>query len=323
MGLKYDLKDEREQIYTDKFLSLADSHGISIRYTTDRAALDIGLHLTAPLDSRFRDVTEKRIWFQFKGKEDSAGGLTKEKFDQISDISQSVTVEHLRQWYRYAEPVYLTVYVQAVDKFFAVDIKKVIDLRWGDSVFKDETFLDKDGVAQKSVTIYLPKTSEVNAAFWDQLSTHRSMRIDGAFYQGRPLAHDHDFQSRIPQIMDPSLFDDVVGELLIAHRYRIKGYGDTDKIYPEASSAGDKVSLSIGKLYDPYQFDLYLTREIGTDEDGYREDGQTFKVQGPSAVIIHSLVRSRPSRDALEALAKDLAGMGIKNLIVFINHYMT
>jgi hypothetical protein len=63
MGLIYDLKDQREQIYTDKFLSLADSHGISIRYTTDRAALDIGLHLTAPLDTRFRDVMENVTMF--------------------------------------------------------------------------------------------------------------------------------------------------------------------------------------------------------------------------------------------------------------------
>lgn len=323
MGLIYDQRDEREQIYTEKFLSLAASHGISIKYTIDRAALDAGLHLTAPLDSSLKSVTDKRVWFQFKGKEDSAGGLTKEKFDQTGNISQSVKVEHLRQWYRYAEPVYLAVYVQAVDKFFAVDIKKVIDERWGDSIFKDETFFDEKGVPQKSVTIYLPKASEVNDAFWQQLSAHRSMRIDGAFYQGRPLPHDHDFQSRIPRIMDPALFDEVVGELLIGHRYRITGWGDLDRIYPAASSAGDKVSLSVGKLYDPYQYDLYLTREILPDEDGYREDGQTIKVQGSCAVIIHSLVRSRPSRQGLEELAKELAANGTNNLIVFVNHYMT
>ena len=83
------------------------------------------------------------------------------------------------------------------------------------------------------------------------------------------------------------------------------------------------ISLSIGKLYDPYQYDLYLTRELGVDEDGYREDGQTIKIQGPCAVIIHSLVASRPSREGLKALVEGLAANGIKNLIVFVNHFMT
>lgn len=117
MTVKFDRKEESEQVYTAKFLSLANRHGIPVRYETDRAKLDLGLHLTAPLDSRFKSVTANRVWFQFKGKQDGPNGLTKEKFNKAAHISQAVEVEHLRQWVRYAEPVYLTVYVEAVDKF--------------------------------------------------------------------------------------------------------------------------------------------------------------------------------------------------------------
>src|SRR5947209_10811861 len=290
MTLLFDRRDESELVYTDKFLSIAHKHGISVRYATDRAALDLGLHLTVPLNDRFKAVTSTRVWFQFKGIDAGRNGISKERFDEITDIPQSVKIEHLRQWCRYSEPVYLTVYVHAVDKFFAVDIQKVAQDRWGDSVFKDETFANAKGNLQEFVTIHIPKTAEVNEEFWKRLGAHRSMRIDGASFQGRPLAHGHDFQTRVPQIMDPSLFEDIVGELLTAHRYRLLGIGDAYKIYPRGHAAGDVVSISIGKLYDPYQYDLYMTRELIPDEDGYREDGQTFKIQGSCADIIHSSV---------------------------------
>jgi hypothetical protein len=323
MAIIFDHRDESEQIYTAKFLSSANRHGIAIRYETDRAVLDLGLHLTAPLDPRSKSVTGSRVWFQLKGKEDGPNGLTKQQFDQKVAMPQAVKIEHLRQWFRYAEPVYLTVYVAAVDKFFAIDINRVIEDRWGDSVFRDETFIEGDGSRQESITIQIPKSCEVNDDFWNRLSVHRSMRIDGASYQGQPLGHSHDPQSRIPRIMPADLFEDVIGSLLMAHRYQPECSADGYAIYPDGRSAGDKVSLSIGKLYDPYQYDLYLTREVGMDEHGYREDGQTFKIQGPCAVIIHSLVRTKPSRAMLGTLGKELAAKGIKSVLVFVNHFMT
>jgi hypothetical protein len=323
MTVKFDRKEESEQIYTAKFLSLANRHGIPVRYETDRAKLDLGLHLTAPLDSRFKSITANRVWFQFKSKQDGPNGLTKEKFDKAAHISQAVGVEDLRQWFRYAEPVYLTVYVEAVDKFFAIDIGRYVDERWGDSVFKDETFADETGRGRDWTTVHIPKSCEVNQSFWESLSSHRSMRIDGASYQGQPLAHLHDPQSRIPQIMEPDLYDDLVGSLLVAHDYRVEAWGDAYAFHPEAKPAGDIISISIGKMFQPYQYDLYLTREIGMDADGYREDGQAFRIQGRCAVVIHSSVQTRPNRELLGVLAEALAAEGIKNVLVFVNHYMT
>lgn len=321
MTLKFDIKDENELVYTDKFLSAAHRHGISIRYTTDRAALDLGLHLTVPLNDRFKGVTCSRVWFQFKGIEAGKNGISKEKFDAISEIPQSVKVEHLRQWCRYAEPVYLTVYLHAVDKFFALDIQEYAEARWRGGVFKDAPFTNEKGEVQESVTVYIPKTAEVDEDFWHRLGAHRSMRIDGASFQGRPLAHGHDAQTRVPRIMEPRLFEDTVGELLTAHRYRLYGTGDAYQIYPGGLAAGDVVSISIGKLFDPYQYEPYWTRELLPDADGYREDGQTHKIQGDCAVIIHSSVKTHPDVAMLRSLAQGLEARGIKNLLVFVNHY--
>jgi hypothetical protein len=318
-----DTRDEGEQIYLAAFMQMASKHGVSIRYSLDRAALDLGLHLTAPFEPGKKSVTSSRVWFQFKGIGQGKNGLSKEKFDEITDISQSVKIEHLRQWYRYAEPVYLTVYVEAIDKFFAVDVHNLVDERWGDNVFKDETFTDDKGKLAESVTIYLPKTAEVDESFWKGLSKHRSMRIDGATYQGRPLGHSHDIQARVPRIMEPVLFDDVIGQLLTMHRYRLYAVGDAYPLYPGGRAAGDIASISIGKLFEPFQYDLYMTRELIPDEDGYREDGQTLKVQGLCAVITHSSVKTKPDPSVLKELAKALEAKGIRKVLVFINHYMS
>lgn len=320
MTKKYGKKTQREVAYTKLFEAMAAFHGIIITYDKDYAALDLGVHMTDPLDPNFVSVTPSRVWFQFKGKDVTA--LSREQFDKLDHISQSVSIDDLRLWYDYGEPVYLVVYVFAVNKFFAIDITKIIDERWGDRLFKDETFREIKGKRQETITIDIPKTAEVNEDFWNRLVPHRSMRVDGASYQGRPLPHNHDFQARVPEIMEPSLYKRVVDDLLRAHRYRVAESIDAYHLYPESSAAGDDLDLTFGKMYDPYEINHYLSRELVPDDDDYREEGQTFKVQGECAVLIHSDVKSRPDRDKLKQLAQQLEAKGIKNLLVFVNHFM-
>lgn len=321
--LDYDTRDESEQIYIGKFTALAAAHGIPITYTTDRAALDIGLHLTVRKTDKMKGVTGSRVWFQFKGQ--ATETLSLEKYENADAISQSVKIEHLRQWYRYGEPVYLVVYVEAADKFFAQDIHKFINDKWGDRIFKDDTFPEKNGKPQKSINIHLPKeTTEVNEAFWLELKKHRSMRVDLESYQGRPLADSHNFQARILRMMDPEVFEDIIGQLLVAHRFRLQGSAkDVSSIYPAAGANGDRVAVLVGKLFEPFQYDHYLTRELVPDDDDFREDGQQFRAHGGCAVIIHSDVKSRPEPQGIAELAKFLDENGAKQILVFVNHYMT
>jgi len=318
--LTNDKRNRFERIYTKKFEEIAAAYGIGIDYEEDRAALDFGLHLTIP-GATFEGVTATRVWFQFKGQ--STATLTIAKFDKKDDISQQVEIEHLRQWYRYAEPVYLVVYLECVDKFFAVDIKEVIDELWGDSVFKDETFMKPgEEERQDKVTIRIPKTAEISDVFWQRLGLHSSMRTDGASYQGNPLPHNYDFNSRVPQVMEPALFTEVVEALLNAHRYRVKAEHDALQLYPESGRDGDLATLTTGIMYDPYEVVLYLTSELVPDQDGFRAEGQTFKVQGKTAVLIHSNVKSRPDVQMLSELRQELEEQGIEHFMVFVNHFM-
>lgn len=114
MTLTNDKRNRFERIYTKKFEEIAAAYGIGIDYEGDRAALDFGLHLTIP-GSKFEGVTARRV--SIKGQ--STGTLATEKFDKKDDFSQQVEIEHLRQWYRYAEPVYLVVYLECVDAALA------------------------------------------------------------------------------------------------------------------------------------------------------------------------------------------------------------
>jgi len=233
-----------------------------------------------------------------------------------------VEIEHLRQWYRYPEPTYLVVYLECVDKFFAVDIKAVIDELWGDSVFKDETFR-KPGRKKRhdTVSIRIPKTAEISDEFWQRLGLHSSMRTDGASYKGNPLPHNYDIHTRVPQIMEPVLFKEVVEALLHAHRYKMKAEHDALQLFSQ-SAAGDVATLTTGIMYDPYEVVLYLTSELVPDEEGLRVEGQTIKVQGRTAVLIHSHVKSRPDVQMLSELRQVLEEQGIEHFMVFVNHFM-
>lgn len=319
MTLKNDNRSRFERIYRKKFENIAAEYGIGITYEEDRAGLDFGLHLTIP-GATFEGVMATRVWFQFKGQNSKT--LPREKFEATDDISQQVEIEHLRQWYRYAEPVYLAVYVESVDKFFAIDIKRVINDLWGDSVFKDETFTNDKGKMQERVTIKIPKTSEINDAFWQGLGAHRLMRTDGPSYQGNPLPHPYDFKTRVPQIMEPALFTELVEALMKAHGYKVKANQDALQLYPQSAAAGDIATLTTGVMYDPYEVVLYLTSDLVQDEDGFRAEGKTYKIQGPCAVLIHSGVKSRPDIEMLKELAQVLEEQGIEHLIVFVNHFM-
>lgn len=313
MGLTVGGNDTFERGYRAKFQVLAAAHGLRIDYEQDLAALDQGLHLVRSTPAGER-VTDTRIWFQFKGIMESTLSLS--EFQAASSISISVAIEHLRQWYRSPEPVYLVVYVQAADSFYAIDVKDFVDQRWGDRIL-NEGF--KNG--QKTITLHIPKESSVDNAFWQRLYRHRSMRADGALYKGIPLPHRRDIQSEILYKPDPALFQEVVRSLLHMHGYVAQEEVDPSTLFPNGQSRGDSVSLTIGRLFNAYEWFPYLTAEVMHDENGYRFEGQAFRVQGPCAVLVHSAVVSTPDSDALREFCEQLSQRGIKDLLVFVNSY--
>ncbi|MDO8502760.1 MAG: hypothetical protein Q7S20_13035 [Gemmatimonadaceae bacterium] len=71
-------QDAFERRYMAAFEALAAQHGIVVKYQRDRAARDIGLHLTKPDREGAETLTSSLVWFQMKGI--TAAVLTKETF---------------------------------------------------------------------------------------------------------------------------------------------------------------------------------------------------------------------------------------------------
>lgn len=140
--------DAFEQDYMAKFEQLATSHGVFVKYERDRAARDIGLHLTKDLKSGQKQVTNSLVWFQMKGV--MAKTLSKEQFEKAKGVKLSLDVEHLRHWFLDKEPTHLVVYVESADTFLVMNLQDYVSATWG----RDILTLD-----QKTATVEVPASS--------------------------------------------------------------------------------------------------------------------------------------------------------------------
>lgn len=122
--------DVFEQSYRSRLEALLAPCGLIIDYKLDRAALDLDLHLYTPATTASRDVSDVRVWFQAKGIRTAT--LSVADFARLSEIPVSgLPVDHVRYWYAAPEPVYLAVYVEAVNRFLAEDIRDIVDRAGG------------------------------------------------------------------------------------------------------------------------------------------------------------------------------------------------
>lgn len=99
-------EDQFEGLYMEKFRTLVRGHGEFVRYERDRAALDVGLHLTASTATN-RRVSHTRIWFQLKGLQKQT--LPLEDYQRATDVAIRVPLDHLKFWFASPEPIYLVV----------------------------------------------------------------------------------------------------------------------------------------------------------------------------------------------------------------------
>lgn len=309
MALNLPTEDVFENQYTNKFSYLASPFGVFIEYKKDRAAIDLGLHLTA-----LNQVTNTRVWFQLKGIHEST--LAADKVSKIEWIDYDLKIDHLRAWYMAPEAVYLVVYVESVDAFFAEDIKDIVNRQWGDEILNPSMFRE----GQVEARVKISKSAQIDESFWKKLYIHRSMRIDGPSFRGRPLGHTHDPLASTLRQMEPELFTEMVNDLLAEHGYRPKDELDANQLFPDGARSGNLASLTCGVLYQKYEIVLQITNEIMPDEDGFRIEGDSDYAHGPCAVLIHSLVKTSPNPADLHDLAEELVKhRGIKRLLVFVN----
>lgn len=86
--------DTFERKYMAKFRGIAATFGEFVEYERDRAARDIGLHLTSPKTGGGEVVSLALVWFQLKGIH--ARTLSAERFALAPNIELRMETHHLR-----------------------------------------------------------------------------------------------------------------------------------------------------------------------------------------------------------------------------------
>lgn len=180
--------DELENRYLPQFEALLSRSGVVIAYRHDRAGIDTGLHLFAQSEKTtpkgearpYWRALASRVWFQLKGIH--ASTLPAADFAHADQVTVKVGVDHLKFWFASPEPVYLVVYVESVDTFLGIDVRELVERQWGGDFY---AFLrDRGG----DVSVHIPTEAVMSPERIAAMVSHRSMRIDGPAFRGRPLA---------------------------------------------------------------------------------------------------------------------------------------
>ncbi len=303
--------DVFEQSYLPRLEALLAPHGLLIHYKLDRAALDLGLHLYDSASNPKRGVSDVRVWFQAKGIQ--ASTLPSMAFDPLAEVSVSgLPVEHVRYWYAAPEAVYLVVYVEAVDRFIAEDVRDIVDRSGGlDALNKLATR------GQGTMTLRVAATATLDNAL-SRMPRHRSIRIDGPPFRGRPLGHRLDpLRSELAPLA-PDDFEELVGRLLDAHDFRPTG--DVSLRERLGMEIG-RVATRTGRLYLTYEWTSPLFSEFGFGPGSdFRIESAPEHAHGDVLVVVHSDPVDAPcATPTSRKLAEDLRQAGVAKALVFFN----
>jgi len=302
-----------EGLYKQKFKSIASEQGEFIYYDRDRAAIDLGVHLTRP-GEKGREVSQTRIWFQLKGKRSAT--LSQAEYSRRGEISLTIKLADLKFWFASPEPIYLVLYVECVDKFLAEDVQEIVSRQWGEGLLRAGTF----PADQEHVTVHMPKSAELTSVKWAEMHHHRSMRIDGPLFRGRPLGHRLDPLRCTLKKFEPAVFCRMVGRLLDVHGYDKKQDLDPALLFPNESFGSEHAAFTEGILHNRFEWVFQMSSEFGIGrQDDFRTDGEPLSAQGRCAVLIHGDPPSYPNGQALKQFIDSLMARGIRQFLVFAN----
>ncbi|WP_156458799.1 hypothetical protein [Microbacterium sp. Leaf179] len=294
--------DILEQTYMAKLRGILTQKGVLLEYPVDRAAIGVGVHLWVEVDGK-KEVIGPRIWFQAKGFHDTT--VTATDFAAAETVTTpSLELDHVRSWYNAPEPVYLTVYVEAADVFLAVDVRDFVDRRGGLAKI----------ASQKSTTFNISKHATLERAI-EHMPAHRSMRVDGPAWRGRPLGHGIDPLRSVLAPMPPKLFVDVVSGILSAHDFR--------SAEPSGALNTERPTVLRGQMHLTYEWVLPMTTEFGFEEGSeFRIEGSPLHAQGDVIVVVDPAGDSAPETLEIDIRALAMA-TDIDRVIVMSNNQFT
>lgn len=298
-----------EDDYTAKFEGMVRRRGLLANFRRDRARLDVGLMLN---QLGTVELSGRKVWFQLKGVHKET--VTADDLARVGHVSISVRLDDVRFWYAAPEATYLVVYVEAIDAFLAEDVRDIVDRQWGVDFLAPDRF-----GTQETITVHVAADALLDDRALDSMVAHRSMRIDGPAFRGRPLGHRLDPLRCTLAELDPEVFDSVVDDLLKAHLFIDITELDGTRLI--AGGDGQRVRLLTGTLYTRYEYPFAGSVEIGFGPDAApREEGQFFSALGRVAVVVHSKVALpvQASSDA-PALLAELDAAGFERVLVFAN----
>jgi hypothetical protein len=263
-------QDEFELKYMARLRAMLVEHGIPIDYAVDRVAIDTGLHLFASSPTG-RRATHARVWFQAKGKR--AATLPLASFRSASTIPVSVRADHLRFWAAAPEPVYLAVYIEAADEFIAEDVRDIVERQWPANAFYSAV-----PESQQQVTVHVDAHQRLDGARIAAMLAHRSMRIDGPPFRGRPLGHRYDPLRSTLAPPPRDVFDRLVTRLLADHDFRPGG---------EAITVALDLTAVHGRFYETLEWQSPAFSEYGRSPyDDLRDEPPVEFLHGSVTVFI-------------------------------------
>lgn len=295
--------DQFESEYMAALRALVTPHGVPLSYDKDRAGIDTGLHLFVEGRSG-REASHSRVWFQVKGKR--ASSLSADTFRTLHQLDVVVPVEHLQFWFGAPEPVYLVVYVEAVDLFLAEEVSDIVERQWPRGSF----YAALAGLG-KTVTVHISTSAVLNADRLNAMLAHRSMRIDGPAFRGRPLGHRFDpLRSQIDPC-PPALFQRLIDRILSVHDFRPR----------ETADLSSDLRLVRGRLYQTLEWQSPALSEYGYGpDDDFRDEPPVESIHGAALLVCDSQrERTRLSEAGRQTLRAALMGTpdDVKVAVIF------
>ncbi|MGC4821771.1 hypothetical protein ACLQ27_30225 [Micromonospora sp. DT63] len=270
--------------------ALLTRHGLVLSYEHDRAAIDTGLHLFLEGEG-VRRTSQFRVWFQAKSKR--AKTLPLEIYQAADSVEVRVKVDHIRFWAAAPEPVYLVVYVESAGEFIAEDVRDIVERQWPRGNFYSAIPLGQCEVSLRVATS--KKLDEVRAV---EMLQHRSMRIDGPAFRGRPLGHHYDpIRSQIACPASPA-FERLIESLLAAHDFRVS----------ERIDVAQDIGVFRGRLYETlsWQSPAFAEYGYGPDDD-FRSEPSYETLHGKVFLIVDRAIGRKRLADAERAMIAELA----------------
>jgi hypothetical protein len=308
--------DLLEDKYTKEFESLIGPFGILLDYQKDRAAIDKGLHLYTPdRDNGQAHPSQIKVWFQLKGKAKETISAERLKGMEYIPVA-GLPVDTVQFWLASPECVYLVVYLEATDQFFAEDVCEIVRRQQPDAVSQPKLL----SPGNETVTLNVSKSAILNESVIKSMLNHRTLRIDGPAWRGRPLGHNLDpLRSEISPV-EPEAYRRLVGRILDAHDFEWRLPVDLSSV---SSDYSNDFTMCIGTMKYTYEWTTPLFTEFGFGPGhDFRIESAPEHVQGMCAVLVDARINESPlDYAALNAVCGELSRryVGVSRLLAFIN----